>query len=111
MDQAVDIGDNATFTCEVFGNFTPINSRWLFNGSEVVADLGRISLTSDFNTTTLVIANVTVNDGGTYTCEVTDNVNNTITSNEATLFSKCVQSIMCVKLYTLAVHCNISNES
>ena len=88
-DQFVVIGDNATFTCEVSSS-TLVNFRWLFNGNEVMTDPGHISVTSDVNTTILMITNVTVNDGGNYSCEVTDGMAINETSTEATLFSKCV---------------------
>ena len=88
-DQFVYIGDNATFTCEVSSSVS-VNFRWLFNKNEVMTDPGHISVTSDVNTTTLMITNVTVNDGGNYSCEVTDGMAINETSTEATLFSKCV---------------------
>jgi len=87
MDQIVDIGGNATFTCEALSNYS-INFRWLFNGSEVMSDPGRISITTDANTTILIIANVMIDDRGTYICEITSSNTTNTTSLEATLFSK-----------------------
>ena len=95
MDQTVNIGDNATFTCGASSN-TSVTFRWLFNGNEVMTDPGHISVTSTVNTTTLMITNVTVNDGGNYSCEVTDGMAINETSTEATLFSKCVYNYLTV---------------
>ena len=85
MNETVDIGDNVTISCEASGGTNPIKYRWLFNGRELMADPGHIS---GVNATTLMITDVTVNDGGNYSCEVADSDNSNVTSNEATLFSK-----------------------
>ena len=90
MDQTVDIGGNVTFTCETFGGTNPITFRWLFDGAELIADPGHIAVASDFNTATLMITNVIATDGGAYSCEATDAGVGNVTSNEATLFSKCL---------------------
>jgi len=57
---------------------------WLLNGTVLTADPGHIS---GVNTTNLTIINVTVTDGGTYSCRANDAIN-IATSDEATLFSK-----------------------
>ena len=88
-DQTIDIGDNVTFTCEAYGGTGPISYRWLFNGDELMADPGHIA---GVNTTTLMITCVVATDGGTYSCEATDASIGNITSNEATLLSKCLYS-------------------
>ena len=106
MDQTVNIGDNATFTCEASVNMT-VDFRWLFNGVEVMADPGHISVTSNVNTTTLMITNVTINDRGNYSCEVIDSNSGTtiVTSTEATLFSKCIGNFKkCEYLLTFKIY-------
>ena len=85
MDQAVDIGGNVAITCEAGGGTNPLSYIWLFNDNELLADPGHIS---GVDTTTLMITNVTVQDGGSYSCRVIDSDNNNVTSDEATLFSK-----------------------
>jgi len=55
----------------------------------LMADPGHIS---GVDTTSLMITSVIATDGGTYSCEGTDTGNGNITSNEATLFSKCLYS-------------------
>jgi len=102
MDQTVNIGDNATFTCGASVNMS-VGFRWLFNGTEVMADPGHISITSDVNTTTLMITNVTINNRGNYSCEVFDSNTSTtiVTSTEATLFSKCIGNLRNVNIYGL----------
>jgi len=86
MNQTVSIGENVNFTCGASGGMDPINYRWLFNGTELMEDPGRIS---GVTTTTLLITNVTATDGGTYSCEATDAGTGNVTSDEATLSSKC----------------------
>ncbi|XP_065894203.1 uncharacterized protein [Dysidea avara] len=83
MDQAVDIGGNVAITCEAGGGANPLSYIWLFNDNELLADPGHIS---GVDTTTLMITNVTVQDGGSYSCRVIDSDNNNVTSDEATLF-------------------------
>ena len=86
IHQTVNIGDDANFICEASGGVIPISYRWLFNGVELMADPGHIS---GVTTTTLLITNVTATDGGTYSCEATDAGTGNVTSDEATLSSKC----------------------
>ena len=88
-DQTVNIGENVTFTCEASGGTGPISYRWLFNGNELMANPGHIS---GVDTTSLMITSVIATDGGRYNCEATDSGNGNITSNEATLLSKCLYS-------------------
>ena len=92
MNETVDIGDDVNFTCEASDGIPPINYRWLFNGGDLMTDPGHIS---GVNTTSLMITNVIATDGGTYSCEATDSDVGNVTSNEATLYSKCLD-IMCV---------------
>ena len=85
QDELVNVGDNATFTCEASGS-PPINYRWLYNGNDIMDDPRHLE---GANTDTLMIINVLVTDWGMYSCEVTNIVNNA-TSNEATLHGECV---------------------
>jgi len=88
MNQTVDIGDNATFTCNVSEAVPPIATdyRWLFNDTILMDDPGHIS---GVNTITLTITNVTINDGGSYTFQANDS-DSDVTCDVALLFSKCI---------------------
>ena len=92
MNETVAVGNDVNFTCEASDGIPPISYRWLFNGVELMADPGHIS---GVNTTSLMITDVVASDGGTYSCEATDSNVGNVTSNEATLYSKCLV-IMCV---------------
>ena len=98
MNQTVSIGENVNLTCGASGGKDPINYRWLFNGTELMADPGHIS---GVTTTTLMITNVTATDGGAYSCEATDAGAGNVTSDEATLFSK----------YLLISPCNVVSKT
>ena len=86
MNQTVDIGDNATFTCNVSEGIPPTDYRWIFNDTILMNDPGHIS---GVNTITLMITNVTINDGGSYTLQANDTFSD-VTCDVAFLFSKCV---------------------
>ena len=95
QDELVNVSGSVNFTCEASGS-SPINYRWLYNGSYIMNDPGHIE---GVNTSTLLIVNVNVTDWGLYSCEASNIVDN-ITSNEATLYGKsvcvCVSACLCV---------------
>ena len=90
QDELVNVSGSVNFTCEASGS-SPINYRWLYNGSYIMNDPGHIE---GVNTSTLLIVNVNVTDWGLYSCEASNIVDN-ITSNEATLYGECV-CVVCV---------------
>ena len=79
MDDTLNEGDTATFTCQATGRPIPIIS-WYFNGALLMN--GNISFTSlnDTINNTLTIMNVQLSDVGTYTCNAT-NVVSSVTSS------------------------------
>ena len=91
MDQFVNVGDTVSIVCEATGD-TTIMYTWLLNGAVLMADPGHIS---GVNTSNLTITNVVATDWGNYSCHVTDGSTNA-TSNEATLFGKCIMCCIMV---------------
>ena len=92
QDELVNVSDSVNFTCEASGS-SPINYRWLYNGSYIMNDPGHIE---GVNTSTLLIVNVNVTDWGLYSCEASNIVDNA-TSNEATLYGECA-CVLCVRI-------------
>ncbi|XP_046858238.1 immunoglobulin superfamily member 10-like isoform X2 [Xenia sp. Carnegie-2017] len=58
----VDEGDNVSCVCRGEGGIPPANVTWFDKDNNIIGDVGVVSKT-------LVITNVTVNDGGNYTCK------------------------------------------
>ncbi|XP_046858235.1 hemicentin-2-like [Xenia sp. Carnegie-2017] len=58
----VDEGDNVSCVCRGEGGIPPANVTWFDKHNNIIGDVGVVSKT-------LVITNVTVNDGGNYTCK------------------------------------------
>ena len=84
MDQTLNEGDTASFTCQATGEPVPTIS-WYFNGSVLLVNgmkhvISMISLNTTTNSSTLTIMNVQSSDVGTYTCNAT-NVVSTDTSS------------------------------
>ena len=90
QDEIVNVSDNVTFTCGASGS-SVVTYKWSYNGNYIMDDPGHIE---GANTDTLMIINVLVTDWGMYSCEATNIVNNA-TSNEATLYGKCMSLCMC----------------
>jgi len=84
-DQIVDIGDNATFICNVTGGDVSVNYRWIFNDSALMADPGHIS---GVDTIILTITNITIDNGGIYSFEATDSTSSVVMCNNVSLISK-----------------------
>jgi len=76
INQTLNDGDTALFTCQATGNPIP-NISWYFNGVPVKKDnatkynimISEMSLNSIAKSSTLTIMNVQSPDIGTYTCE------------------------------------------
>ncbi|XP_046858249.1 immunoglobulin superfamily member 10-like isoform X2 [Xenia sp. Carnegie-2017] len=58
----VDEGDNVSCVCRGEGGIPPANVTWFDKDNNIIGDVGVVSKT-------LVITNVTLNDGGTYRCK------------------------------------------
>ena len=83
QDQAVNVNDNVTFTCEA-SHISMINYTWTFNGSDLMNDPGHIE---GADSSTLMIIGVNVTDGGEYSCRI-DYSGGTNTSNPALLYGE-----------------------
>ncbi|XP_046858807.1 neural cell adhesion molecule 1-like [Xenia sp. Carnegie-2017] len=58
----VNEGDNVSCVCRGEGGIPPANVTWFDKNNNIIGDVGVVSKT-------LVITNVTLNDGGNYTCK------------------------------------------
>ena len=83
MDQTLDEGDTASFTCQATGEPVPTIS-WYFNGGLLVNGIEHMISVMSLNTTTisstLTIMNVQSSDVGTYTCNATNVVSSDTSS-------------------------------
>ena len=83
QDQAVDVNDDVTFTCEASGA-SMIDYTWTFNGNDLMDDSGHIE---GVNTNMLMISGVSVADGGVYRCRA-DYPGGSGTSDPALMYGK-----------------------
>ena len=88
MDQTLDEGDTASFTCQATGEPVPTIS-WYFNGGLLVNGIEHMISVMSLNTTTisstLTIMNVQSSDVGTYTCNATNVVSSDTSSGVLTV--------------------------
>ncbi|KAL1110551.1 hypothetical protein AAG570_008079, partial [Ranatra chinensis] len=63
-------GDSLTFLVKVYGNPMPY-VKWFFKGEQVFPD-ARCKISHDIDTFSLTVNSITRNDGGEYTCELTN---------------------------------------
>ena len=90
MNQIVNEGDTASFTCQATGEPVPTIS-WYFNGIPVDEAnrmkyiISIMSLNTTTNSSTLTIMNVQSSDVGTYTCNATNAVSTNTSSGVLTV--------------------------
>ena len=88
MDQIVNKGDTAFFTCQVIGEPIPIVS-WYFHDAPITNVNKYDTTQSPINATTLssilMIMNVQSSDVGTYTCNATNVVSSDTSSGVLTV--------------------------
>ena len=88
MDQIINEGDNALFTCQATGEPVP-TITWYFNGTLLVNGLQHMISLMSLNTTTisstLTVMNVQSSDVGTYTCNATNVVSSDTSSGVLTV--------------------------
>ena len=77
MNMTVNNGSNVTFNCVSF-SYAPVNYTWLKDGVTLLDDDVNIIVSSDNDednnmyTTTLMILDVQLSDGGVYVCRATN---------------------------------------
>ena len=84
MDQTLDEGDTASFTCQATGEPVPTIS-WYFNDTPVDEANTMMSLNTNTISNTLTIMNVQSSDVGTYTCNATNVVSSDTSSGVLTV--------------------------
>ena len=100
MNQAVNEGSNAFFSCQADGEPVPTIS-WYFNSTVLEqANTTKFIITNN----TLQIVNVESSDVGTYTCNATNVVSSDTSSGVLTVNGKFL--ILVLYLYNYCVYCS-----
>ena len=100
MDQTLNEGDTASFTCQTTGEPIPTIS-WYFNGAPVDEantmkyTMSMMSLNTTTINNTLTIMNVQSSDVGAYTCNATNVVSNDTSSGVLTVYGELLLCISC----------------
>ena len=97
MDQTLNEGDNAVFTCDVTGEPVP-TIRWYFDDVLLEGDTSKHIIA----TYELQIMNVQSSDVGTYTCNATNVVSSNTSSGVLSVRGKSIY-IHCLNIW-LALH-------
>ena len=84
MDQTLDKGDTASFTCQATGEPVPTIS-WYFNSTPVDEANTMMSLNTNTISNTLTIMNVQSSYVGTYTCNAANVVSSDTSSGVLTV--------------------------
>lgn len=75
------VGENAVFTVEATG--TGLTYKWQYQNAGT--SIWRVSTQSGYNTSTLIVPITRTRNGQKYRCIITDENNNRLTSNEASI--------------------------
>ena len=92
MNETVNEGSNAFFSCQADGEPVPTIS-WYFNGTLLEqTDTTRYIITNNI----LDIVNVESSDAGTYTCIATNVISNDTSCGVLTINGECLILVLCL---------------
>lgn len=77
-DKPSNFGDSASVTCLITSGDIPVEFKWLFNNKPLMAYDSVSTTKIGKRSSVLTIESVNGNHAGNYTCQVSNNANNTV---------------------------------
>ena len=109
MDQTVNEGDTAFFTCQVTGEPIP-NIIWYFNDVPIINvnkyDISQSPINATTLSSILMIMNVQSSDVGTYTCNATNVVSSDTSSGVLTVNGELLLFVGCLNYCMIFDSCS-----